>query len=479
MTSRQLTKNFLYLFLSNVIGQAFTLWAFVYIAHVLGPEGFGKFSFAQVTSLYFLYLADFGLQTLGTRAIAQRSLEVKQLVAGVSLLRLATALAAVLLLGLFLIWLPKPPETKLLILVFGAAILPSAILLEWVFQGLQRMEIVALGRILRGAVFAALVLAFVSSPHDLYLAGAFYVLGIVTAVVVLILWFTSLSGKGSFRFVYADLTGLLRSAVPLAVGSFITQVNYNFGTFALGLFLSDNDVGIFSAAHKIILFLWAFVVVAASNAILPLLSRLHGESSERFAEVVAKLFRLFLFLAVPLGFGGLVLAKDIIGFLYSSVYQPAALVLQIGIWVVVLVIIRVVFENVLVAAAQERAYFRGYVIAGLITIAGNLVLIPSAGLVAPVIVSLVSEFLLLTYFFSTSRVIVWQAALTLLVKPVGAALMMGAVLVLFPMQLLLCLPLGAVVYVLFLVAFRGLTIGELRSYGGLLSRQEPLKAADR
>jgi O-antigen/teichoic acid export membrane protein len=462
-----------------VIGQAFTLWAFVYMAHVLGPEGFGKFSFAQVTSLYFLYLADFGLQTLGTRAIAQTSLDIKRLVAEVSLLRLATAFVAVLLLGIFLVWLPKPPETKFLILIFGAAILPSAILLEWVFQGIERMEIVAVGRILRGAVFAVLVLAFVSSPHDLYLAAAFYVLGIVAAVVVLILSFISFRGKGSFRFVCPDFARLLRSAVPLAVGSFITQVNYNFGTFALGLFLSDNEVGIFSAAHKIILFLWAFVVVAASNAILPLLSRLHSQAGERFAEVAAKLYRLFLFFAVPLGFGGLVLAQDIIGFLYPSTYQPAALVLQIGIWVVVLVIMRVVFENVLVAAAQERDYFRGYVIAGLVTLVGNLVLIPRAGLVAPAIVSLVSEFFLLTYFFSTSRIIMWRAALGLLVRPVGAALMMGVVLVLFPMQLLLSIPLGVVVYIVFLVVFRGLTVEELRGYGGLLSRRQSLEAADR
>jgi len=159
-TARRITKNFTSLLLSNVLSQVLILWAVVQLARVLGPEHFGKYIFAQVIALYFLYLADFGLQTLGTREVArQRETGSAPLIGRILLVRLGLA-AAVYLLLLSAVWtVPMTEEVRELISLFGLIVFPAALLLEWVFQGMEEMEYVGIGRIARGFVYALLISA--------------------------------------------------------------------------------------------------------------------------------------------------------------------------------------------------------------------------------------------------------------------------------------------------------------------------------
>jgi O-antigen/teichoic acid export membrane protein len=147
---KQVTKNFLFLFLSNVIRQLFTLAGPNRLARFVGTEGFGKFSFAHVVGLYFLYLPGFGLQTLGTRAIAQKREAISKYVREVTILRAVLAGSCFLLLVVSSFVFPPFREVQYLIIMLGLALFPSAVLFEWVFQDVERMEYVALGRVLKG-----------------------------------------------------------------------------------------------------------------------------------------------------------------------------------------------------------------------------------------------------------------------------------------------------------------------------------------
>jgi O-antigen/teichoic acid export membrane protein len=464
LISKQITRNFLSLFLSNVIGQVFILLAFVHIASLTGPEGFGKFAFAQVVGLYFLYLADFGLQTLGTRSVAQERGSISGHVRDISSLRVLLAIGSYVLLVIFALALPKSPDVKTLILLFGLALFPSAVLFEWVFQGIEEMEYVGLGRVLKGIVFAGLVFLFVGGKDHLIYAAGFYVAGIVVASLILLLVYLRKFGVFWGKVNGSTLKDLMKAAAPLAAGSFITQINYNFGTIALGLYLTDEVVGLFSAPYKIVLFIWAFAVVAASNAVLPLLARSYKNSVTEFGDTLKKLFRIFVLLAIPMGIGGTILAAQIMGFLYAPEFQKAAIVFQLSIWSVVFVVYRVVFENALIASNSQRGYLVGYVLAGVLTIVGNLILVPVLGLIAPSIVGIISEFVLLSYFVVSCKYIRPLHIVKMTVKPLLAGVLMGLALVLFPLSLFLSLVLGTIVYAAFLLLFRCLTIEEVAGY---------------
>lgn len=464
MSSKLITRNFLFLFLSNVVGQLFVLWAYVRIAGVFGPAQFGKFSFAQAIALHFLYLGDFGLQTLGTRSIAQERGNMSRYVWNISLLRIMLGIASFIILVISSFILPVDDEVQLLLIIFGLALLPSAVLLEWVFLGIERMEFVGLGRILKGIVFAGLVFLFVGSPDHLSDAAVFYVAGIVAATGILLgvfQWkFGVFPGRLDFRF----LRGMLVSAVPLAAGSLIIQINFNFGALALGFFLPPEAVGLFSAAYKIVLFMLAFAVVAAANAVFPLIARSYKESTTQMSETLKKFLRLFVIVAIPIGVGGTVLASQIMGFLYSEEFQIATVVFQISIWMVVIAIYRVVFENALIASRSQRSYFVGHILGGVVTVVGNLFLVRVLDFVTPAVVGVLSESLLLCYFVGSCKFVRWSYILKMTLKPLLAASIMGLTLWLLPLNLLAVFTIGVLMYFGLLLALRSISLDEVTGY---------------
>jgi len=462
--SVQITRNFLSLFISNVVGQLFTLWAFVRIAGVFGPEGFGRISFAQVVSLIFLYLADFGLQTLGTRTIAQEKGDIRGQVWSISLLRIALAAGCFVVLMIFSLILPRPPEVRTLILVFGIALFPSAVLLEWVFQGLELMKYVGLARVLKGMVFAGLVFLFIDSPDLLTEAAVFYVGGIVVAAGVLVGVYYRRFGLTWRNVDLPNLKKTLVMSAPLAAGSFISQLECNFGVFALGLFLSDETVGLFSAAYKIVLALWALAVTAAASAVFPLMARSYSTSMALFSHSLKKVLRLFALVAIPIGVGGFILASKIMGYLYPAEYQKAVIVFQLSIWMVAVVIYRAVFENAVIASKRQRNYWVGYVLAGTVTILGNLLLIPVWGFVVPSVIGVVAESTLLVYFAATCKFVRSSYLLHITVKPLIAGILMGVALLLLPLNLFVLLGIGIVTYFVALLILRAITLEELGSY---------------
>jgi O-antigen/teichoic acid export membrane protein len=459
-----LARNFLSLFLSNVVGQLFTLWAFVRIAALFGPEGFGRFSFAQVVALHGMYLADFGLQTLGTRIIAQGAGKVSDHVRDISALRIVLATGCFLLLVLVALLLPKPGEVQILIVLFSLGFFPFAVLFEWVFLGLERMEIVGIGRILKGMVFAGLVLALPPDPGQLTSAALCYVAGFVAAAGVLVAIYLRRFGYPGGSLDRVAIRSTLISAAPLAVGSLIAQINFNFGIIALGFFVSDHTVGVYSAAYKIVVFLLAFAVIAAANSVFPLMARSYKESTGRFDQALKKLLRLFAMIAIPIGVGGTVLASRIMGFLYSPEYHEGTIVLQLSIWIVVLAIYRVIFENALIASNSRRAYFTGYALAGTLTVLGNVILGSPLGMIAPVVAGICSELALLAYFFVSCRHVRTGFLLRASLGPAMAALCMGLILLLVPVGLGVGLAMGGVAYLAFLVIFRCITVQEIRAY---------------
>jgi O-antigen/teichoic acid export membrane protein len=152
------------------------------------------------------------------------------------------------------------------------------------------------------------------------------------------------------------------------------------------------------------------------------------------------------------------------GFLYSAEYQEGIIVLQLSIWMVVIVIYRMIFENVLIAAHNQRNYLVGYLLAGALTISGNLLLVPVLGLVAPAMVGIFSESALLLYFVTSCKFVRFSYVARVTVKPLLAGAIMGLALWILPLGLFVLVAVGIVTYFALLLLFRALTVEEVAAY---------------
>jgi len=68
---KALPRNFLALFLSDIIGRLLGFLATVYIARLLGAQGLGLLSYGAAFLTYALLFVNPGLTTIGAREIAK------------------------------------------------------------------------------------------------------------------------------------------------------------------------------------------------------------------------------------------------------------------------------------------------------------------------------------------------------------------------------------------------------------------------
>ena len=359
MLAQKLFRNFVVLFAGNVVGQLCFFVGLAHLARVLGPSEFGLWNFGQAWLLYLFRAGEFGLEVVGIRETArnpERTREWVSTVVGVRFVLAVILFAATLLIA----WGNLiPSDSSKLVMLFALAVFPMALVLEWVFEARQEVGIVSVGRVVKGALFALMVFMFVQRADDAEKSVVMYVLsvGIPTAIVS----YAALSrfGFNRSRLKLAQGIEALRSAAPIGAATILSQFSLFLGTMVAGYMLSKAELGYYTAAHRILVFLLAYVIASSHRILLPTLSRYFHESLPDYSKFVEKFFRLAVLSSVPIGIAGTLSATTLIPFLYSSVYQPAAIVFQVLIWTFIIATIRTIFEIAMIAADQQRRYLKG------------------------------------------------------------------------------------------------------------------------
>ncbi len=459
---RRTVKNFLSLSIAQIISQAFLFLVIVYLARTLGAANFGKIAFAQAVVLYFMLIANMGLTTLGIREVARNRDRIDNYVSNILSLRLVLALLSFFLLLAFVSLIYKAVEIKYLIIFFGFSLFSSALLLGWLFQGVEEMGFLAISRVLDKFLYGALIFLLIRGPQQILTIPWLYTGGSFLASGFLIYVFIKQFGRPRLRFNFPFWKKMLRQALPMGAAFIMIQVYYNFDTVMLGFMKNDEVVGWYNAAYKIVLFIWAFIPIFI-NVIFPLMSKYYQQSKEKLEHLISSATRLMSIIAFPLGIGGTLLARPIMSFLYGEEFSNGVIALQILIWTVVVIAIRCTYEQSFLACDREKRYFWGVMVGASSNIVLNLVLIPYFGLKGAAIATVISELVFSLYMFYYFNLVSRIKMLGFLLRPFLAASFMGFVLYYARnLNLLLSILIGITAYLIAILALKGVTWAEVK-----------------
>ncbi|MGA9117262.1 MAG: flippase [Bacteroidota bacterium] len=452
----RLLRNYLTLLAGNVAGQLLFFVGLAHLARMLGPAGFGLWNFAQVWMLYLLRGGEFGLEVIGVRETARNPGETPHWIATVVSVRTGLALglfgAAVLLSAGGLL----PEGSASLVLISALALFPMAVLLEWVFEGRQEVGLISAARILKGAVFCAAVLVLVDGSADGELAAFLYVGALAAGSLFVLVAGVRRFGFRPGAFSREKAAQALRMSAPVGIATLLSQYSLLAATLMVGYVLGGEPLGYFTAAHRIVLFLWAYVITSMHRILLPSLSRSFRDAPSDYGRFVERFFRISVLGALPAGLVGALAAGPLMEMLYSARYAESGAVFAILVWAFVLGTTRSIFEIALIAADRQRRYMWGMgLLALLYTILTPLLTI-RFGIVGASWAVLLSElgyciFLVVSFPYLDSRRLAGDAW-----KPVAAAGIGLAVgILLSPMHGFVRAGAGACVFCLALWAFRG------------------------
>jgi len=348
---KRLSRNLLSLFSADMMRRVLGFVSVAYLARVLGKEDFGAVNLGFAVLAYGMIFSAAGFPTLGAKRIAQGdSPELIGRVIGSRMV--ATVLVLSIIVCTVLIGVHNT-IVAWLIIIFSCAVLPQIFFVDWFFQGKETMGIVSAARVLQSVIYLAVVLGFVRSSNDVLWVALGVLIGECTAAIMLFARFRVL--YHNVRIHVRPSFELLKQSLPLTIGIVLSTIVFNYPPLALGLFNTTADVGIYSAASKLVYFLLMGDRILLL-LLLPTSARKHHDAPETFRKLLDEAVWWILLVSLPIAVGGTVVADDLIVFIFGMEYVSSAAVLKVLIWYFFFTMLHTTYTSGLIGAGGEKAY---------------------------------------------------------------------------------------------------------------------------
>jgi len=221
----------------------------------------------------------------------------------------------------------------------------------------------------------------------------------------------------------------------------------------------DEAVGWYSAAYKIVLLLLVLPTLVVT-VFFPLLSNYFKDNFSQLKDVTSIYVKILVILGIPFGFGGTVLAKELISFIYGQNYSTAILAFQILIWDLVIVFFNIAYGNPLMAWDQQKKHMKCIALGTGVNLIFNFLLIPKYSLYGASVATLLAELVVFLGVYPTFQKIVKINVISQITKPILASTGMTIILLLIKESLpniFILIPLGIVIYFFLLWMLKGIS----------------------
>jgi len=340
-----------------LVEKAASLVLVVALARLLSPTDYGRYSFVVAYLTLFQIVADFGIEPILLRRLAQEPAQRRRWMAGALGLRIAMAIASVAL-AVVLVPVAAPGQPDLRpIVAFGAVGLLFAA--QPGYRALLRSE-QRLGGVL-GIAVAANVTLFVLVGIALASGGgllevmiaisAAHLAGFLLAAVVC---------RPLFRFrLEVDLPlwrSFLRESWPVGANLLVIMLGLRIAPLLLMSFRGPVEVGWLASATRLAEALNLFAD-GLMLALFPVLARLTAGDPAAvvgLVRVCAKVLCAGLLMVILLVSE---LAPEILGSLFGADFAPAAPALVVLSWFALLAGLGTLYAHLLVALGRQRVLF--------------------------------------------------------------------------------------------------------------------------
>jgi len=380
---KSIFKNFFSLVAGEIISGTLGFVAVIYLARVLGPSGLGRIGFALAIVSYFLLIPNAGLSIFGTKKIARDKKQAPKYINNIVSLRLILALVAFIGLLIFVFFIPKSPDIKKLILLYGLTVFTFSLTLDWVFQGLERMYFIALGNIIKQVIFISGVFLLIKYPDQILRVPLIQVMAALGMVLFLF------SRMNFPKLQLGPWKKILKQSWPMGASLIFIAVYHNLDKVMLGFMNSEQSVGFYEAAYRIV----SIVLILPGiifKSFFPALSR------------SKKMFKKYFFSMIPLGvvigLFGIFFSPFFISILYGSEYNSAVLVLRILFLNVMIIFLNMALGNPLLAWGKQTKYMKIIAVGAGANLVFNFLLIPKYSLVGAAIATVLAEIVVLLGF---------------------------------------------------------------------------------
>jgi len=463
---KTIAKNFIHLSIGQAVSGLFYFTTIVILARYLGPAGFGAFSFAEASFMFFLILINMGIDFIGIREVSRDAEGARVFAGKVIPIKFILAMFSFAILILFAYFLPKPGTIKLLLFIFGLALFPSALLVHWFFEGHQRMSISAISLVIREAVFLGGTLIVMALKLNIIYVGIVFLLSRLLSSVALVWCSKKQFGDITLSINLKEQKDIILQALPIGLALIAGWIIYYFDTALIVLLRGEVESGFFNASYKPVFFIM-MASITYYRAVFPAMSICARTSREKLTGLIEGSIKLLTTIWVPVVVIGIYLARPLLIKLYGIEYADASGALRWLLLSGLIMAINGAYQQGLISSDSQRKVGITASVIIFSNIVLNFILIPIYGFIGAAIAKLSSDLIAMPFYHHLLRP---KAKIKLIrsIRPhIIAGLLMAAFLFRLDLNihLFLKLALSFIIYLLALFIFgAGNYLKEIKKY---------------
>lgn len=395
--SNKVLKNFSYLSIVQVLNYGLPLITIPIISRALGVETIGLVNYIFSYITYFVLFVSYSFSLTAIRKLSNQN-QINLIFSLVFKSQILLFLISTIIFLFVLFFIPDLKKNQNLAIIAYLLVVAALFDKSWLFQYKQDLSVVAIVNAIFKLLSMIFIVFFVSEKKD-YLIYAFALSG-VNLLTNLVLFITSLI-KYKIQLVQTsieDIINFLKEGKTLFFSSIVISLYTATSTLLLGLYCSNREVGLYTAATKIIDIAKVFAIMPITQLIFPLVAQKISQNLEEGMIFVKKLMPLFGLMCMILFFGMLVFGPIAINVLFGQEFVDATITLWILSSTLILILLSTVFGIlVMVNLGMDELFFKNQLYVAIISVILTVCVLPYGGAQTSAIILVISEVLITAY----------------------------------------------------------------------------------
>lgn len=255
MSKSKISSNIIYLYFLTIAKILFPLLTFPYLTRVLSVDVYGMVSYVRATIIYMQILVDFGFSLSAVKDIVRirnDNKKVGEITGDVIIAKLLLCVIGMLILLVLCASIPILSNNLLYTFLSYVVVILSVFLLDYLFRGIEEMQLVSLSFIIMKGASTLLTFVFVRSDADILWIP---VLDIISSFFALFFVYAQLK-RLHIKIVFRDIIYALRSLKKSFVYFISNMATTAFGglnMMLIGIYIPDvKEIAYWSVAMTLI-----------------------------------------------------------------------------------------------------------------------------------------------------------------------------------------------------------------------------------
>lgn len=460
-------KNFFSMGFSTIVSQLVSFLTVTYSAHVLDKSGFGDISTVQAIIVYFSITVLFGLQTYGQREVAKDRTNIGNIVGEITAFRIIIFILSFIVLAFLAFILSfNSKSMAVLLILYSLTLLPNALCIDWVYNGIQEMKYNAVYNVLKNVIPFILIYLFLKKPSQINYYAVFILLGLAVATIYhFYIYFFREKFSLRLKINWSGIKKYTLYGWPFLASGILATINLNVDRIVIRFSWGSAVTGIYASAYTIISFLTNIETIIFGVVFPLMVSYYSDENMTALKDLIKNVSKVVVAVITPIVLGGIILSKDIIVLLFGKVYESAYMPLSILLFYTLILFVREVYAYGLNAWNMEKKYLKAVTISSLFNLIANLILTPHFGMNMAALITVISEGITIFIMKYYSDKIIKVAKYEFYLKILLPCFSMGVVtwmLKYFHVNVVLNIILSAVGYMAFVIIFKYFTVDDIK-----------------